>query len=297
MVPTPAGIDWGHVVSSLADWLTLAAFAITSVGLLSAFLTRGRLRSDVSTRPSSRSFTWTLSNAGASPVQQIAYRRMWITRTGRAVAGDGTEPLLQALYPGENFRLEIFDPDDVTWYGDERGDELRMPSPSRADGAVVILTWRNAVIPWRRNRRVHILMFGQPVITPRGRRERGVARDIGSIASGGEPVAIRFELAKANGGVVPVEESVQARYPREIAEIGPSELARDPLPQRVQLYLGSDLLADGQLEAYAFATPALVGDGGDVAHLPAPHEPRNFITIDGEEFDLNDSHRLRIFGR
>src|SRR5262245_36315313 len=123
------GSEWARTVGSVADWITLGAFAITLVGLFSAFLTRGRLRSSVWSTPPGRSFTWTLFNAGASPVQQLAYHRAWITRTGRSVAGDGTIPLVHALLPGATFRIEIYDSEQVSWTGEERPDELRMPSP------------------------------------------------------------------------------------------------------------------------------------------------------------------------
>lgn len=297
IIPAFASIDWQRTVGSLADWVTLGAFTITLIGLLSAFLTRGRLRSSVSTRPSPRSFTWTLTNAGASPVQQIAYHQTWITRTGRPVAGDGTIPLVQALYPGENFRIEVFDSEQVRWPGDERSDELRMPSPSSADGAVVVLTWRSPLIPWRRKRLVIILMFGQPEINLRGRRARRVDRDVISSGSDSLPAAIKLELARANGGVLPTEQSVQDRYPREIEEVHPRMLAQVSGPGRVQLYLEDKLLADGRLEEYMFSSPAVPLEEDARVSLDAAERVGGFIRIDGQKFELNDSHRLRIFGR
>lgn len=116
-------INWGAV----ADWLTIIAFVITVIGLFSAFLARGKLRSFIRADRDSRSFTWTLSNAGANPVQQIAHQRLWITQTGRPVAGDGGASLIvQVLYFGAQFRIEVFDPEDVSWGGDVRPNELRM---------------------------------------------------------------------------------------------------------------------------------------------------------------------------
>lgn len=297
IIPALAGIDWERTVGNLADWVTLGAFTLTLIGLLSAFLTRGRLRSYLFTTPSSRSFTLTLSNAGASPVQQIAYHRAWITRAGRPIAGDVTTPLVQALYPGENFRLEIFDSEEVTWSGDERSDELRMPSPSSADGAVVVLTWRNAFIPWRRGRRAFILMFGQREIELRGRRARRVARDMISMDTDSPPAAIRFELAQANGGVLPAEQSIQARYPREMGEVHPRMLAQGPVPERVQLYLGAELLADGRLEEYMYPNQAVAAEIDDRVSIDAAEAARGYIQIDGQRFEVNESHRLRIFAR
>lgn len=297
IIPALTGIDWERTVGNLADWVTLGAFTLTLIGLLSAFLTRGRLRSYLFTTPSSRSFTLTLSNAGASPVQQIAYHRAWITRAGCPIAGDGTTPLVQALYPGENFRLEIFDSEEVTWSGDERSDELRMPSPSSADGAVVVLTWRNAFIPWRRRRRTLILMFRQPEIELRGRRALGVARDMISMSTDIPPAAIKFELAKANGGVLPAEQSIQARYPREIREVHPRMLAQGSVPERVQLYLEAELLAAGRLEEYSFPSPAVAAETNDRVSIVAAEGARGFIKITGQRFELNESHRLRIFAR
>lgn len=295
--PALVGIDWERTVGNIADWVTLGAFAITLVGLFSAFLTRGRLRSQVFTTPSSRSFTWTLSNAGASPVRQIAYHRAWITRAGRPVAGDGTIPLVQALYPGENFRIEIFDSNDVRWSGDERADELRMPSPTSADGAVVILTWRSALIPWRRRRRALIFVFGHPKIELRGRRAARVARDMISMGQDFSPSAIKFELARANGGVLPTEQRIQDRYPNEIGEVHPAMLAQGSFPERVQLYLGAELLADGRLEGHMFPGPAATEEGGNPVSFDATKRGGGYIKIDGRTFELDDSHRLRIFGR
>ncbi|MEV4689064.1 hypothetical protein [Microbacterium sp. LWH3-1.2] len=291
------GSDWARIVGSTADWVTLGAFAITLVGLFSAFLTRGRLRSSVFCTPPARSFTWTLSNAGASPVQQIAYHRTWITRTGRPVAGDGTLPLVQALFPGETFRIEIFDAEQVSWSGDERHDELRMPSPSGADGAVVVLTWRSPLLPWKRRRQVIIAMFGLPPVKLRGRGARKVAREMKSIGPNSWPAAINSELTKMNGGVAPTEESIQDRYPRAGAEISPHELTKGPPPQRVQLYLGTELLADGQLEEYMLTGPTDVGPGRDRAAPDTTDRPRGFVKIEGQQFELNESHRLRVFTR
>lgn len=291
--PIATGIDWARTVGIVADWVTLGAFTITLIGLLSALLTRGRLRSSVFTTPSSRSFTWTLSNVGASPVQQIAYHRAWITRTGRPVAGDGTIPLVQALYPGEQFRIEVFDSEDVSWSGDERSNELRMPSPSSADGAVVVLTWRNPLIPWRRRRRTLILMFGQPQIELRGRRMRRVGRDLLSMDPENLPAAIRFELAKANGGVLPTEERIQDRYPRGVGVISPRMLAQGTPSERIQLWLGTEMLADGRLEGYMYVSAPDAQDAGNAIAERA----RGHITIDGRNFDLNETHRLHTFAR
>lgn len=208
---TLTGISWGAV----ADWLTIIAFVSTVIGLVSAILARGKLHCRVYTDPSSRSFTWTLSNAGANPVQQIQYHPTWITRTGRPVAGDGSIPLVQTLFFGEQFRVEIFDPEDQSWGGDERPNELRMPSPQNADGAVVVLSWRNPLIPWTRRLQVRIFMFGKPAIELYGRRARKIARDMADIGPDSCSAAILGELTIANGGVTPVEQSVQERYPRE----------------------------------------------------------------------------------
>ena len=290
-------IDWPHAVSNVADWVTLGAFALTIVGLLSAFRARGRLCNHVSTTPSSRSFTWILSNTGANPVQQIAYHRTWITRAGRNVAGDGTVPLVQFLYYGENFCVHVFDSEEVTWSGDERLNELRMPSPPGADGAAIVLTWRSAVLPWRRKRLVLILIFGQPTIKLRGRRARTVARELTSISPDSRPTAIQLELTKATGGVVPVKEGVQARYPREVGEFSPHELTHGGIPQRLQLYLGKELLADGRLEEYSFHVSTDTVEADDRAALNITHGPQGFIKIDGQRFELNDSHRLRKLAR
>lgn len=291
------GIDWERTVGNIADWVTLGAFTITLIGLFSAFLTRARLRSQMFTTPSSRSFTWTLSNAGASPVRQIAYHRAWITRTGRPVAGDGTIPLVQALYPGEHFRIEVFDSEEVTWSGDERSNELRMPSPPSADGAVVVLTWRSPLIPWRRRRRALIFMFGQPKVELRGRRARRVAGDMTSMGPDSSPSVIKFELAQANGGVLPAEQSIQDRYPHELGELHPRMLAQGAIPERVQLYLGAELLADGRLEEHMFSSPAGGMETYGQASNDAEEGARGFIRIDGRKFELNASHRVRIFGR
>lgn len=291
------GIDWERSLGNVANWVTLGAFTITLIGLFSAFLARGKLLSRVFTTPPSRSFTWTLSNNGASPVQQIAYHRVWITRTGRPVAGDGAIPLVQALYPGSYFRIEIFDSAEVTQSGEARPDELRMPSPSNADGAVVVLTWRSALIPWRRKRSARILMFGHPEIELSGRRARRVIREMNSLGPDSSPAAIKLELARANGGALPMEQSVQDRYPREIGEIHPGMLAQGSIPERVQLYLGAELLADGRLEGYEISGPA-VDSEANIEVSPDPAGPIDgFVTVDGQKFQLNASHRLRVFAR
>ncbi|MBB2974828.1 hypothetical protein FHX49_000369 [Microbacterium endophyticum] len=295
VAPILTRVDWERTVGNVADWVTLGAFTITLIGLLSAFLTRGRLRSSIFTAPPSRSFTWTLSNMGSSPVRQIAYHPAWITRTGRPVAGDGTIPLVQALYPGESFRIEIFDSEDISWSGDERANELRMASSSSADGAVIVLTWRNAVIPWRRRRRALIFMFGQPQIELRGRRARRVSQDLLSMDPENLPAAIQLELSRANGGVPPSEQRIQDRYPREVDEISPHVLAQGIPSQRVQLWLGTELLADGRLEGHMYASaPDARGVGTGTG---TGSWPQGNITIDGQKFDLNESHRIRTFAR
>lgn len=291
--PLFTSVDWERTVGNVADWVTLGAFTITLIGLLSAFLTRGRLRSSVFASPPSRSFTWTLSNTGSSPVQQIAYHRAWITRTGRPVAGDGTIPLVQALYPGESFRVEVFDSEDVSWSGDERANELRMPSPSSADGAVIVLTWRNAVVPWSHRRRAQIFMFGQPHIELRGRRARRVSQDLVSMDPEKLPAAIQSELARANGGVLPPEQRIQERYPREVGEVSPQMLAQGIPSQRVQLWLGTEMLADGRLEGHMYASAPDAQDSGNGTTM----WPQGYITIDGQKLDLNESHRIRTFAR
>lgn len=201
-----SSVDVGRIIGGIADWVTIGAFVITLVGLLSAFLARGKLRIGVYGEPNSSSFSLTLSDTGSNPVQQIAYHRAWITRTGKPLAGDGTVPLVQALYPGESYYVHIFDAEVHEWSGEVRSNEARWGSSRRSDGAVVVLTWRNFLVPWMRRRRVLILMFGHPVTQITGRRARAVVRDMTSMGPGSTPGAIRAELAKANGGVLPAEQ-------------------------------------------------------------------------------------------
>lgn len=230
-------------------------------------------------------------------MHQLAYHRAWITRTGRPVAGDGVVPLVHVLYPGSHFRIEIFDSGEVMPSGKERSDELRMPSPSSADGAVVILTWRSALLPWRRKRSAKILMFGQPEIELSGRRARRVIKDMNSLGPGSSPRAIKLELARANGGSLPMEQSIQDRYPRAIGEIHPAMLGQRSLPERVQLYLGTELLADGRLEGYEIFEPPVDIEGNSGASPDPAHPIAGFVTVDDKKFQLNASHRLRVFAR
>lgn len=203
-----ARVDWTRIVASVADWVTLAAFLITLVGVISALTTRGSLVTRVFTMTPWHSFTWTLSNTGASPVRYVAYHRVWITRAGQPNAGDDVTELIHELYPYGVFRLDIFDANNVKKLGEARSNELWL-STETADGAVIALTWQNELIPWLRKRQVALFLFGQPAIVLPHRRAKAVARDMISIGTGGSTKAIRREVAKANGGAPPTEQSIK----------------------------------------------------------------------------------------
>jgi hypothetical protein len=148
-----ASVDGWSVVGRIADIVTIVAALIAFFGVLSAWLTRPRINVSAYSHDGNSAFVNVEHVKGSSPARNLYLAWGGLDEHGSARFGDGANPWVPTLLPGDSRSLHIFDPGSVSFGSDPSDREVRLPI-SKPFGIVMDISWQRPTLPWLRSRRV-----------------------------------------------------------------------------------------------------------------------------------------------
>ncbi len=146
-------MDFWAIFGRTADGLTIVAAVIAFLGVASSWLSRPRLTISAHAISPDSAVINILHSAGSSPARNIFVGWGMLDFGGRAVSGDGPNPWVSVLMPGEYRMVSIYDPTHFSFGGDPDDHEMRQGIP-REFGFIADLSWQRPMLPWLRIRRV-----------------------------------------------------------------------------------------------------------------------------------------------
>lgn len=138
------------MIAIAADWATLLAFVIALGSIISAVLSREKVKFIISEDPDIASVSF--SQLGSSPARNVAYRWGTYSLTSQEGQGDGQFVVL-AMAQGQSFTAS-FQREGQAFHNQKPDPEkeLRISVSGKTDRYYFEISWQSSVMPWHRRR-------------------------------------------------------------------------------------------------------------------------------------------------
>lgn len=147
-----ASYDFWTWMGHTSSVVTILAGIVTAIGLVSLWMTRPRPKITASSDNAEIARVY-LANEGTSRELRNVWLGFVIRREDGIRHGTDADPWHDSIGIGTNRRIELFDPEQVT-FGDPAGDHEKRIKVEAGASAWCQLRWQHPMIPWLTVRRV-----------------------------------------------------------------------------------------------------------------------------------------------